>query len=117
MSSTLYSVVRVCPCARAFLQLERNVFSACQTRFVIVVILCLLRAACVPTYGGEIYGEQGISREAGWESGKYCKTVNVHKLRTYDDARAGAVYMLNPISLSGVRSGGTPLAGCRHVAS
>lgn len=71
----------------------------------------------MPTYGGEIYGEQGISREAGWESGKYCNTVNAHKLRPYDDARAGAVYMPNPISLSGVRSGGTPLAGRRHMAS
>lgn len=43
--------------------------------------------------------------------------MNAHKLKPYDDARAGAVYMLNPISLSGVRPEGAPLAGCRHVAS
>ena len=59
----------------------------------------------------------GRKEREGRERGKYCKTVNAHKLRPYDDARAGAVYMLNPISLSGVRPGGAPLAGCRHVAS
>lgn len=55
--------------------------------------------------------------EPGRERAKYCKTVNAHKLRPYDDARAGAVYMLNPISLSGVRPGAAPLANCGHVAS
>ncbi len=51
------------------------------------------------------------------ERGKYCETVNAHKLRPYDNARAGAVCKLNPISLSGVRPRDTLLAGCRHVAS
>lgn len=57
MSSVLYSVARVCPGARSSvrLQLERNVFSACRTRVVIVVILCLLRKACAQTCGGEIH--------------------------------------------------------------
>lgn len=59
----------------------------------------------------------GIRRGTRRERRKYCRTVNAHKLRPYDDARAGAVYMLNPISLSGVRPGGAPLAGRRHVAS
>lgn len=58
-----------------------------------------------------------MRRETGRERGKYGNTVNAHKLRPYDDARAGAVYMLNPISLSGVRPGAAPLAGCRHVSS
>lgn len=50
LSSVLYFVARVCPCVRGI---------CFHTRFVIVVILCLFKSACVPTRGGEIYRESG----------------------------------------------------------
>ena len=59
------------------------------------------------------YGE----RRGGKEGGGVIVRLNTNKLRPYDNARAGALCMLNPISLSGVCLGGSPLAGRRHVAS